>query len=128
MHLYVVVKDPRTKIPEVGGKVAHSVKWLVTLTAVALGLGSNPGEDMDICECIEPSSHGSTLNSRRTTSPLVRLVKGEDRWDAPDQPQGVLPLNWGETELNRSVICMVLKTTANDRHPLALSHAEFHGP
>ncbi|GFU78858.1 hypothetical protein TNCV_4491701 [Trichonephila clavipes] len=28
---------------------------LATLTAVPLGLGSNPGEDMDVCKCIVPS-------------------------------------------------------------------------
>ncbi|GFS68296.1 hypothetical protein TNCV_5028921 [Trichonephila clavipes] len=49
---------------------------------------------------------GGTLNSRRAASPLVRLVEGKR--------EGVLPLNWGETVLNRSVPCMVLKTTAND--------------
>ncbi|GFY34328.1 hypothetical protein TNCV_2506311 [Trichonephila clavipes] len=50
-----------------------------------------------------------TLNSRRAASPLVWLVEGEERWEAPDQPQGFLPLNWGATEKNRTVICMVLK-------------------
>ncbi|GFX74585.1 hypothetical protein TNCV_1158021 [Trichonephila clavipes] len=30
-------------------------------------------------------------------------------------PQGVLAQNWSGTELNRSVTCMVLKATANDR-------------
>ncbi|GFS79318.1 uncharacterized protein TNCV_4409681 [Trichonephila clavipes] len=69
-----------------------------------------------------------TLNSRRVASPLVRLVEGEERWEAPDHPEGVIPLNWGETELNRSVPCMVLKATANDRRHLALSHEEFRGP
>ncbi|GFT44679.1 transposon Tf2-6 polyprotein [Trichonephila clavipes] len=58
---------------------------------------------------------GGTLNSRRAASPLVRLVEGEERLEVPDNPQVVLPLNWGETELNRSVTCMVLKATANDR-------------
>ncbi|GFY10200.1 uncharacterized protein TNCV_2628791 [Trichonephila clavipes] len=38
----------------------------------------------------------------------------------PWPPQGVLPLNWGETELNRSVTCMMLKATANDRRPIAM--------
>ncbi|GFU63640.1 uncharacterized protein TNCV_4588451 [Trichonephila clavipes] len=71
---------------------------------------------------------GGTLNSRRAASSLVRLVEGEERWNAPDHPQGVLPLNWGETELNRSVTCMVLKATANDRRHLALCHDEFPGP
>ncbi|GFW93870.1 RNase H domain-containing protein [Trichonephila clavipes] len=47
-------------------------KWLATLTAVPLGLGSNPGEDMDVYKCIVPSPHGGALNSRRAASPLVR--------------------------------------------------------
>ncbi|GFU75018.1 uncharacterized protein TNCV_3752691 [Trichonephila clavipes] len=70
----------------------------------------------------------STLNSRRAASPLMWFVEGEERWVAPDHPQGVLPLNWGETELNRSVTCMVVKATANDRRHLALCHDEFRGP
>ncbi|GFU50328.1 uncharacterized protein TNCV_301611 [Trichonephila clavipes] len=82
---------------------------LVSDVAVPLGLGSNAEEDMDVCKCIVPSRHGGTLNGLRTASPLVRLVEGEDRWEDPDHPQGALPKNWGETEINRSVICMVLK-------------------
>ncbi|GFV56272.1 uncharacterized protein TNCV_106281 [Trichonephila clavipes] len=34
-----------------------------------------------------PSRHGGTINSHRAASPLVRLVEGEDRWEAPDHPQ-----------------------------------------
>ncbi|GFW47468.1 hypothetical protein TNCV_4537581 [Trichonephila clavipes] len=56
---------------------AHRVERLATLTTVPLGLGSNPGEDMDVCKCIVPSQHGSTLNSRRAASPLVRWWKGK---------------------------------------------------
>ncbi|GFT41905.1 uncharacterized protein TNCV_1667551 [Trichonephila clavipes] len=63
--------------------VAHPVKWLTTLTAVPLGLGSNPGEDMDVCKCIMPSWQRVFVNSRRAASPLVRLVEGEERWEAP---------------------------------------------
>ncbi|GFU88754.1 hypothetical protein TNCV_4444311 [Trichonephila clavipes] len=48
---------------------------LVTLTAVPLGLGSNPGEDMDVCKCTVPSRHGGTLNSRRAASPLIVRVQ-----------------------------------------------------
>ncbi|GFU26148.1 uncharacterized protein TNCV_5105931 [Trichonephila clavipes] len=60
--------------------------------------------------------------------PLVRLVEGKERWEAPDYPQDVIPLNWGETKLNRSVTCMVLKAAANDRRHLAHCHDEFRGP
>ncbi|GFT30493.1 uncharacterized protein TNCV_2377751 [Trichonephila clavipes] len=59
------------------------------------GLGSNTGEGMDVCKCILPSQHGGTLNSRRAAKPLVRLVEGEERWEAPDHSHGFLPLNWG---------------------------------
>ncbi|GFW81235.1 uncharacterized protein TNCV_375841 [Trichonephila clavipes] len=54
--------------------------------------------------------------------------ESRERWDAPDYPQGVLPQNWGETEQNRSVTCMVLKATDNDRRKLALCYDEFRGP
>ncbi|GFY30984.1 cullin-4A [Trichonephila clavipes] len=94
---------------------------------VLLGLGSYPEENMDVCNCIVPSRHKGTLNSRRAASPLVRLEKEEERWKAPDHPQGVLPQNLGETELNRSVTCMVLKATVNDRRHFALCHDEFRG-
>ncbi|GFT23324.1 uncharacterized protein TNCV_2016181 [Trichonephila clavipes] len=69
-----------------------------------------------------------SLNSRRAASPLVRMVEGEERWEATDHPQGVLPQNWGKIELNCSVTCMVLKATANDRRHLAFYHDEFRGP
>ncbi|GFV26927.1 hypothetical protein TNCV_1753861 [Trichonephila clavipes] len=49
------------------------------LTVVLLGLGSNLGEDMDVCKRIVPFRHGGTLNSSRVASPLVRLVEGEER-------------------------------------------------
>ncbi|GFX50049.1 transposable element Tcb2 transposase [Trichonephila clavipes] len=39
----------------------------------------------------------------------------------------VLPLNWGDTELNRSVTCMVLKATDNDRRHLAFAMMNFVG-
>ncbi|GFU73589.1 uncharacterized protein TNCV_3360291 [Trichonephila clavipes] len=71
-----------------------------------------------------PNYKGSNIS----TNPLVRLVEGEERWEVPDHPQSVLPQNWGETELNHSVTCMVLKATANDRHHLALCQDEFRGP
>ncbi|GFX07052.1 uncharacterized protein TNCV_1556551 [Trichonephila clavipes] len=57
----------------------------------------------------------------------MRLVKKEERYEAPDYHQGVPPQNWGETELNRSGTCMVLTATDNDRRHLALCHDEYHG-
>ncbi|GFY32098.1 uncharacterized protein TNCV_2622351 [Trichonephila clavipes] len=75
---------------------------------------------MDVCKYIVPSRHGGTLNSRQAASPLVRVVEGEERWEASDHPQSILPRNWGGTEPNRTVTCMVLEATANDRRHLAL--------
>ncbi|GFX85786.1 hypothetical protein TNCV_2471881 [Trichonephila clavipes] len=34
------------------------------------------------------------LNSHRAASPLMRLVKGEERWEAPNHLPGVLDQNW----------------------------------
>ncbi|GFT21420.1 uncharacterized protein TNCV_3816801 [Trichonephila clavipes] len=70
---------------------------------------------------------GVLLNSRRAASTLVRFVERKERWEASDQPQSVLPLNWGRTEPNRTVSCMVRKATANDRRHLAVCHDEFRG-
>ncbi|GFS81196.1 uncharacterized protein TNCV_1224321 [Trichonephila clavipes] len=55
-------------------------------------------------------------------------MEGEERWEAFDHPQSILPPNWGRIELNCTVTCMVLKATVNDRRHLALCHAEFRGP
>ncbi|GFW80185.1 uncharacterized protein TNCV_460931 [Trichonephila clavipes] len=84
---------------------------------------------MDVCKCIVPSWYRGTLNSRRAASPFVGMVEEEDGWEAPDLPQGVLPQNWGGTEPNRTVTCIVLKTKANERRKnLAFSRDEFRGP
>ncbi|GFY09231.1 cullin-4A [Trichonephila clavipes] len=92
---------------------------LATLTAVLLGLGSNPEEDMDVCNCIVSSRHWGILNSRRTLSHLVNVVEGKEVV-APNHPLCVLPQNRGETELSLSVTCMVVKATVNDIRHLAL--------
>ncbi|GFW97044.1 hypothetical protein TNCV_2696661 [Trichonephila clavipes] len=63
---------------------------------------------MDVCKMYSAfAAWGVTLNSCRAVRPIVRL-------EAPDS-LGVLPLNRGGTELNRTVTCMVLKATADDR-------------
>ncbi|GFX86374.1 transposable element Tc1 transposase [Trichonephila clavipes] len=66
--------------------VTHPLKWLATLTTEPLVLGSNPGEDTDVYKCIGPSRHEVTLNSRRASNSLVRLVEEEERWETPDPP------------------------------------------
>ncbi|GFV28039.1 hypothetical protein TNCV_187151 [Trichonephila clavipes] len=72
------------------------------------GLGSNPGEDLDVCKCIVSSRQGATLNSRRATSPLVRLVAGNESLEAPGSPK----LGWNRA---KSHCQLVFKATANDR-------------
>ncbi|GFV95757.1 uncharacterized protein TNCV_1728071 [Trichonephila clavipes] len=67
-------------------------------------------------------------DTRRATSPLLRLVEGEERWEALDHLQGILPQNWGGTKQNRTVTCMVPKAKANDRCHLVLCQDEFRGP
>ncbi|GFT28732.1 uncharacterized protein TNCV_3584671 [Trichonephila clavipes] len=75
---------------------------------VRQGLGSNPGEDMDVCKCIVPLRHGGTLNSRRAASPLVWLMEGVVRWEAPDHPQ-VSSLKIGE-ETSQIVVSPVWRS------------------
>ncbi|GFV30429.1 hypothetical protein TNCV_99041 [Trichonephila clavipes] len=73
--------------------------WLVTERI--WGLDSNPGEGMDVYKCIVPLRQGITLKSRQAASPHMWLVEGEEKWDAPDQLQDVLPPNWEKTEPKR---------------------------
>ncbi|GFU42133.1 uncharacterized protein TNCV_4553471 [Trichonephila clavipes] len=68
---------------------------------------------MDACKFIVPVQHGVTQNICRAVSLLVCLV--EEKWEAPDHPQIILTQNWGVTEPKRTVTCMVLKATVNDR-------------
>ncbi|GFV60309.1 transposable element Tcb1 transposase [Trichonephila clavipes] len=65
---------------------------------ILLGLGSNLGDDMDVSKCIVPLRRESTLNNRQAASHLVRLVEEEERYEAHDHLQGVIPLNRGGTE------------------------------
>ncbi|GFX41213.1 uncharacterized protein TNCV_2219111 [Trichonephila clavipes] len=83
---------------------------------------------MYVCKCIVPARHGGNQNSRRSASPLVRLMEGEERWEASEHPQSVFPLNGVGNEKNRTVTCMGFKATANDRRHLALCHDESRGP
>ncbi|GFV50427.1 transposable element Tcb1 transposase [Trichonephila clavipes] len=42
--------------------------------------------------------------------------------------RGVLPQNWGGIEQNRTVTCVVLKATGNDRRTSSPCRDEFRGP
>ncbi|GFU41373.1 hypothetical protein TNCV_3011861 [Trichonephila clavipes] len=65
---------------------------------------------------------------RRAASPLVRLVKAEERWEAPDHHQDVFPQNCSRTDQNHAVTCMLLKAKTNNRREnLALGRDEFCG-
>ncbi|GFT69097.1 hypothetical protein TNCV_3904911 [Trichonephila clavipes] len=55
-------------------------------------------------EVVGPLQHGGALNCLQATTPLLRLVGGEERYHS----QGVPPPNWDGIEQNRTVICMVL--------------------
>ncbi|GFW75204.1 uncharacterized protein TNCV_449081 [Trichonephila clavipes] len=80
---------------------------------------------MDVCNCTVPARHGGTLNSCGAAYPLMKLVEEEERCEANDYPQGVISLNWGETEQNRTVI----KAKDNDRlKNIALHRDESRGP
>ncbi|GFX59722.1 hypothetical protein TNCV_1777621 [Trichonephila clavipes] len=59
------------------------------------------------------------LDCRQTATLLVKLVGGEERWEVPDHLQGVLPQNWGGTELNRSV------TSVLSAYHVVISSVEF---
>ncbi|GFX03744.1 hypothetical protein TNCV_2113161 [Trichonephila clavipes] len=68
---------------------------------------------MDVCKCILPSRHGGTLNSRQAASPLMRLVAGVKRWEAPDPPPVSSPskLGWNRPKS----YCHLYGAKANNR-------------
>ncbi|GFU86342.1 uncharacterized protein TNCV_2116951 [Trichonephila clavipes] len=81
---------------------------------------------MDVCKCTVPFRHGGFLNSRQAVSPFVRLVEGEQKWEAPDS-QGVLRQNWGGNELNLTVTTWCSRLLLTTGVHLALCHDEFQG-
>ncbi|GFX30204.1 hypothetical protein TNCV_1963111 [Trichonephila clavipes] len=76
---------------------------LMKLNAVPFGLGSNPGEDIDVCKYIVPSPQGSTLNNRRATSPLFCVWWKRKRSErAPDHTHHCVSVK-SMVELNQIV-------------------------
>ncbi|GFW75775.1 hypothetical protein TNCV_4429581 [Trichonephila clavipes] len=82
------------------------------------GLERRTPDRMAGVRCPMPPNTLRLHTNRRAENPLVRLVEGEERWEAPDHLQGVLPQNWDGTESNRAVTCMVLEATTNDKSTL----------
>ncbi|GFU67964.1 uncharacterized protein TNCV_2823071 [Trichonephila clavipes] len=91
-NMFQMMFQGHSKKKSIAGDLKHNILMII--------LGWNPGEDMDVCKCIVPSQHGGTFNNRRAANPLIRSVTVDDRWEAPDPPQGVLPQNRSGTELN----------------------------
>ncbi|GFX29754.1 uncharacterized protein TNCV_2750881 [Trichonephila clavipes] len=50
--------------------------------------------DMNSFNIPEEDNDSTTTASAVEPKSLVRLMKGEERCEAPDHPQGVLPRNW----------------------------------
>ncbi|GFX33742.1 hypothetical protein TNCV_3961511 [Trichonephila clavipes] len=83
---------------------------------------------MDVCKCIVFLRHGVTLNSDRVASPSQswwKRMRGE--WALTTFRMSFLEIEV-KNGTNRTVTCMVFKSTDNDRRHLALSHDEIRGP
>ncbi|GFV08817.1 hypothetical protein TNCV_3820601 [Trichonephila clavipes] len=95
----------------------QNISNLVGLLGKSEGLNSNPGEGIDGRKCTVSLRHGDTKYSpsyKASRANLrVRLVVGEERREAPDNPQRDFQ-NWDGTKPNFTAICMVLKTSDND--------------
>ncbi|GFV86590.1 hypothetical protein TNCV_4184451 [Trichonephila clavipes] len=87
--------------------------------------GSNPG---DVYKCIVPLRHGCTINSRRAASHFVRLVDGEESWEAPTTSRA-FSLKIGE-ELSQIVLSPVWCSKLRIKKGLhqALCRDEFREP
>ncbi|GFV37303.1 uncharacterized protein TNCV_2699901 [Trichonephila clavipes] len=76
------------------------------------------------CWVLSTENHAIKPSSRKSSREFGgRVIEV----GATDHPWGVLPQNWDETELNRSVTCTVLKATDNDRRHLPFAMRNFVG-
>ncbi|GFS77386.1 hypothetical protein TNCV_4566201 [Trichonephila clavipes] len=84
---------------------------------------------MDVCKCIVPSRHGSTLNSRRAASSLVRLMEKEEKWEASLTTPKVLSLKIRE-ESSQIVVSSAMRSKLwlITVVYVALCRDEFRGP
>ncbi|GFS91802.1 hypothetical protein TNCV_2531251 [Trichonephila clavipes] len=76
---------------------------------------------------VETPLHPEKLTvGHRAASSHVRLVEGEESWEASDYPQEVLPESWGETELKIVLWCSRLRKMTGIH--LAPCRDDFHYP
>ncbi|GFU00737.1 hypothetical protein TNCV_4818931 [Trichonephila clavipes] len=85
-------------------KVQHLFHTVYSGDSVDRGLGSNPGEDMDVCKCIVHKIVGGGV-----------VEEGGDSWEASLTTSRVLSVKT-KVELNKSYchLCMMLKAKTND--------------
>ncbi|GFX07827.1 hypothetical protein TNCV_4160961 [Trichonephila clavipes] len=81
---------------------------------------------MDVCKSIVPLRHGGTLNSRRTSSPLVRLVEEKERWESSDDPQ--LGYNLDKSSSVAGLLDKCPKTYLLNTRTLHFDHLTPHLP
>ncbi|GFY34602.1 hypothetical protein TNCV_1372931 [Trichonephila clavipes] len=77
------------------------------MTAVRLVLGSNPEEDMDVCNRAVPSWHEGTLNSRRAANPRWLLSHNTDG----DGPRNFEQVSSDEDDIR---VCNPCQTTTRE--------------
>ncbi|GFT86995.1 hypothetical protein TNCV_1257851 [Trichonephila clavipes] len=84
------------------------------------GLRSSPGKGLNVCKCVVPLRHESTLKHRQAASPLVRFMEEKRVGRLLTTPYGIFPRKRGFTEPNHVVTGMLLKATYNAGVHLAL--------
>ncbi|GFV37302.1 protein Abitram [Trichonephila clavipes] len=123
--------DPVGKVNRLSNKVSGKFKkggQKLSEKSVLCTVKCSNDCEYTIYSCISGSL--VEVNERLVENP--KLLK-ENPWSEGyivnnHSPPGVLPQNWGRNEPNRTVTCMVLKATANDRRHLVLCHDEYRGP
>ncbi|GFU07832.1 hypothetical protein TNCV_3551531 [Trichonephila clavipes] len=65
---------------DVDNTVAITLASNADYCAIRLGFESQRRHECG--KCIVPLRHGDTVNSHQAASPLVRLMEGEERWQA----------------------------------------------
>ncbi|GFU80515.1 hypothetical protein TNCV_533891 [Trichonephila clavipes] len=86
------------------------------------GLGSNAGEDMDVCKCIAPSQQGGTL--KKPIEPQVfsgGCWKGKSGRNSLTVSQGVPPQNLGEPRMLVAAVAQWLRSRTRGRRVMSSS-------